>query len=144
MTVRNIVDVGIIDGDKPAFIDCSKACSGRQIARYCLNKKTTNIIHEETAVKFFLSGNANANSHSKLLSYIQSDVSIPLIIQDEYVSFHLFNILTFSLLSQTGDGTLQDTSTPSISLAIDTLHSMPTYSEVISELDYILVWVSTL
>lgn len=138
VTVRNITgphDVPFY-GDKPAFIDCDIVCGG--VGVYCLNITTTQP-YVDGSIQFFLSGNANANSHSKLLSYIGSGIFS--VMMDEYVSFLLFKVLTFSQLNleENGKPWLQD-----ISLSIDTLHLMPTYREVILELEYILIiWVST-
>ena len=133
VTVQNITTPFRIfnDNEKDAFVRCTAYCD---YEGYCLNISGSDIY---PTLDFVLSDSTTSNSQSKLLDYFISESVATYLMANEGVSFYLYNKLTFSQLKGYGDPVFPT----SIYLSIDNLKDMPTYGDVIEQLEYILSWV---
>ena len=125
-TVRNITDLDTANSWSPAFIECR--CETQS---YCAHY----------SIEFSLSVNEVLDSYSRLLNFITKfNYNYNIFQYIDYVSFELLSSLTLIQLSsmepQQGGNYIE------ISLSIDELYEMPSESEVIEELPFVLEWVS--
>ena len=99
-------------------------------------------IESDIDINFLLTDDVNANSYSKLLSYISSGSIVPLLAMFDYVSLNLLNTLTFTpLLSTSISPDKFPYSSHDINLDINDLDVMPSYADAVDALMSVLSWV---
>ena len=90
----------------------------------------------QNKLSFYLSDSSNSNSYSKLKNFILSRNVTSYMILNEYVSYLVFNALTFTKLTQ------NEELKASIRISIKELNEMPSYAHAIGSLMSLLSWVS--